>query len=346
MNEENQLEQMDQPISENRSNQPQSSSKPNIGYGAQFGILIGLFGFGMIVSTIVAAFLWIAITHTDIFSLQKNMSNPVYANQLKIVQTVSTILMFFLPALVYAAIVNRKPLRHLGFISVFSKKQLLIITGIVVAGLFLSEGLGEINQIIPIPKKWELIFRNMENSYSDSVVAMATMKNFAEYISVLIVIALIPAVVEESFFRGALQQLFVKWFKNAWVGIIVTSIIFSAIHISYYGFIARASLGIILGLLFYYGKNIWLNILAHFLNNAIAVTQLYIATKNGKIPKEIMNSNVPIIPTGGSFLITLLSTAVALLIVIWLIKLFKTESIHISAAEIDTTISPSNNPFE
>ena len=41
-------------------------------------------------------------------------------------------------------------------------------------------------------------------------------------------------------------------------------------------------LGFILGLLYYRTKNIWVNVVAHFLNNAIAVTQLYFVSSTKK----------------------------------------------------------------
>jgi membrane protease YdiL (CAAX protease family) len=130
----------------------------------------------------------------------------------------------------------------------------------------------------------------LENQYNDGIFVIANMKNITDYIITLLVIALAPAIVEETFFRGCMQQMFNGWFKNAFVAIFVTSIIFSAVHVSYYGFLPRVGLGVILGLIFYYGKNIWLNILMHFLNNAIAVTQLYLLSKNGKLTKEAMNT--------------------------------------------------------
>ena len=47
-------------------------------------------------------------------------------------------------------------------------------------------------------------------------------------------------------------------------------------------------LGAVLGLLFYYSKNIWTNILAHFLNNGIAVTQIYMLSLKGVITKKTL----------------------------------------------------------
>jgi len=45
----------------------------------------------------------------------------------------------------------------------------------------------------------------------------------------------------------------------------VTSIIFSIIHLSFYGFLVRFALGIVLGFIFYYSGSLWLSILFHFL---------------------------------------------------------------------------------
>lgn len=88
--------------------------------------------------------------------------------------------------------------------------------------------------------------------------------------------AFFPALFEEVFFRGALQNLLVRWWKAPLLAIVVTSFIFSFIHLSVYLFISRALLGFILGLLYYRTKNIWVNVIAHFLNNVIAVTQLFV----------------------------------------------------------------------
>jgi membrane protease YdiL (CAAX protease family) len=41
-------------------------------------------------------------------------------------------------------------------------------------------------------------------------------------------------------------------------------------------------LGFVLGMMYYKTRNIWVNIIAHFLNNAIAVAQLYAMSRNNK----------------------------------------------------------------
>ena len=41
---------------------------------------------------------------------------------------------------------------------------------------------------------------------------------------------------EEFFFRGLLQQWMTGWLHNKWGGLIVTSLIFGAVHLPYRGF--------------------------------------------------------------------------------------------------------------
>jgi len=91
--------------------------------------------------------------------------------------------------------------------------------------------------------------------------------------------AFFPAMFEEIFFRGAMQNLLVRWWKAPLIAIIFTSVVFSLIHMSVYLFLSRAVLGFVLGLMYQRSKNIWVNIMAHFLNNAFALSQLFWMSK-------------------------------------------------------------------
>jgi hypothetical protein len=106
--------------------------------------------------------------------------------------------------------------------------------------------------------------------------------------------ALLPAVFEEALFRGAMQNLFCRWWKKPLFAIIVTSVVFSLIHASWYLFLSRLALGFVLGWMFYRSKNIWINIIAHFLNNCLAILALFFTgIKDGKVDMTKMSSNLP-----------------------------------------------------
>jgi len=91
----------------------------------------------------------------------------------------------------------------------------------------------------------------------------------------IIIIALIPAFCEELLFRGVLQQLLSGIFKSAHWGIWIAAIIFSTIHLQFFGFVPRLILGLSFGYLFYFTRSLWSSILAHFINNLIPVVITY-----------------------------------------------------------------------
>jgi hypothetical protein len=76
-------------------------------------------------------------------------------------------------------------------------------------------------------------------------------------------------------FRGILIRLFREWLKNAHLAVVISAILFSAMHLQFYGFLPRMVLGILLGYLFVWTRNLWVPILAHLLNNTLSVVVAY-----------------------------------------------------------------------
>jgi membrane protease YdiL (CAAX protease family) len=145
-------------------------------------------------------------------------------------------------------------------------------------------GLGYLNEQITLPEsmqKMETWMRELEEK-SKLVLQMLTANSIIPILLLnIVVMALLPALFEEFLFRGALQPLFTKWFANKHVAIIVTALIFSAIHFQFYGFIPRFLLGIYLGYLLVWGKSLWLPVIAHFMHNAVSLIIDYGAQRRG-----------------------------------------------------------------
>lgn len=265
-----------------------------IPYGNGLLILVGLWFAGFLVGSAITIPIWLIMTGKSLMKMPTEMLLPENVNALRVIQVVSTLVIFFLPAYFTALIINRKPLKLLGFNTRFNAKQVLLSLVIIFCAALVAGSLAEINEMIPIPKSWATFFKGLEDDYASQVEAISNMKTARDYIISIVMIALLPAVFEETFFRGGMQNLLTRSTKNPWLSIIVTSIIFSIIHLSYYGFLARVCLGIVLGLIYYYSRSIWLNIAAHFFNNAFAVTQLYVLLQKGKSIKDAMNDKWPL----------------------------------------------------
>jgi CAAX protease family protein len=266
----------------------------DIGYPAQFGIFIGLVGAGMIIGTLLSIIAWLIMTGRPVFSIQTDMQDPKYYSAVMTMQVVSTLFTFFLPVIFFAMICYRKPARFIGFNTNINFRQVLLVLGILFLTYPLSGALAEINKIFPIPHAWAVKFKNMEETRSVEEAALISINTFPRYILSLIVIGLLPGLFEEMAFRSGMQQIFCRWFKSPLIAIVVTSIIFSAVHFSYYGFLVRMVLGIILGYIFLFSGNIWLSVLFHFLYNGLQVTALYFYTMSGSKNQKDIEENFPL----------------------------------------------------
>lgn len=259
--------------------------------GIEFLILMGIWIACFVIGSVATIPIWIAMTGKSLFTMQKDMFDAANINAVKVIQVVSTVIIFFVPAIVTARIVSPKPYQRLGFNSRVKIERIAVAVLIMFCSLPLVGALAEINKAIPISAGWKKIVDGMESQYAEQVKLMATFKTPVDYFVAMIIIALAPALVEEVFFRGAMQNIFMRWFKIPWLVIFITALIFSAIHFSWYGFIPRLALGMILGYIFYYTGNIWYNIAAHFFNNGLMVTILYFQyMKDKKVDMEVGES--------------------------------------------------------
>lgn len=104
----------------------------------------------------------------------------------------------------------------------------------------------------------------------------------------LVVIALIPGIGEELVFRGLFQNEFRRWSGNPHVAIWTAAILFSAIHVQFFGFVPRVLLGALFGYLYYWSGSLWVPMFAHFFHNGFTVVMLYLH-QHGQIAMDINN---------------------------------------------------------
>jgi membrane protease YdiL (CAAX protease family) len=268
--------------------------KQTYSYPVQFVFLMGLLGVFMIVGTFLLSIVGSQLLDCKLFEVPALLNLPANAGLSKILNLGATLIAFLFPAIIFTRINKmdgKTTTEALGFSRIAGPKLVLYTVFISFGGILISGALAEINQHIYLPAKLLEQAKALEQTYKTLMLNMARMDSVLDYVTALFVMALAPAIFEEILFRSTMQPLFIGWTKNVWVGIIITSILFSAIHFSFFGFLSRAALGIVLGLLFYHTKNIWLSILMHFLNNGLIVTQLYIVTLQGKSLEKAMDEN-------------------------------------------------------
>jgi uncharacterized protein len=257
----------------------------------EFLILIGIWVACFVIGGVASIPIWVVMTGKSMLNMTKDMLDPANINAVKVIQVVSTVIVFFIPAVVTARIASAKPFQRLGFFGGVKINRAVVAVLLMLCAVPLVGFLAEVNKAIPITASMKKLFDGLESQYAEQVKLIATFKTPVDYILALFIIALFPALVEEVFFRGAMQSIFMRWFKIPWLVIFITGLIFSAIHFSWYGFIPRMALGMVLGYIFYYTGNLWYSIIAHFFNNALMITILYWQyLKDKKIDMEVGDS--------------------------------------------------------
>jgi membrane protease YdiL (CAAX protease family) len=272
-----------------------------ISYWGQLGILAAFTGAGLLIGGIVSLIPLVGKIDLNTFhglsgkEVMNSLFVPENANALRWVQFLTTLFLFFLPPIFYAWLCHKKAFTHLGFKNKVTLPQFFIVIIIMIAALPLVGALAELTKMLPFSKitfqKWQAI----EDAYNKQVSIIGRMNNMSDYILSLFMLAILPAMFEETIFRGGLQNLLSRWWKMPILSVVVTAIIFSIVHGSYFGFLSRAVLGFVLGWMYYRTGNIWLNIIAHAANNAVAVTAIYVMRlKNPKLDVAKADVNLSI----------------------------------------------------
>tara|TARA_B110000444_G_C18767673_1_gene560875 strand:+ start:55 stop:960 length:906 start_codon:yes stop_codon:yes gene_type:complete len=237
-------------------------------------------------------------------------SSIVNINTFKIAQFILSIFLFIIPTIILSYLEGDNFLTFLGFKKSIKRQNVLLVIMIMLfVQIFVVscikwniEIVEFFRDIFPIIiNKMEL----MEVQTKELTDSFLIMNNFIDLLFNLFLIAIIPAIGEEIFFRGIIQIKLQKIIRNPHLAIFVASFIFSVIHMQFFGFLPRLFLGMLLGYLYYFSANLWMSVIAHFINNALAVILMYPFFSN-KINIEITkidNSNITLIQTSLSILV-------------------------------------------
>lgn len=226
----------------------------------------------------------------NLLSGQTDLSDSGSLGFMKILQIFSSAGLFLVPPFVLARIESYSPLQWLKLNKPLSIGLILLTVIIMLSGTPLLELTVEINKMMKLPgilkdlEAWMLV---KEKQMEVITKQLLVMKNPGDLVLNLFMIAVLPAVSEELFFRGCIQRIFTRWIKSAHAAIWITAIIFSAIHIQFYGFFPRMLLGALFGYLLVWSGNIWYPIVAHFVNNAATVIAAYVYQQQGKSLDEL-----------------------------------------------------------
>ena len=206
-------------------------------------------------------------------------------NTLKWIQLLQTITLFLLPSLILAYLCAKAPFSWLQLDKKADWKVFLWAVGIMLVALPAINLTSHWNQQMVLPTWLSGVEEWMKSKEAE---AEWLTKQFmsATTVSALLVnlflMAVLPAVSEEITFRGVLQRLLTA--PNGLsphLAIWLTAIIFSAVHMQFYGFVPRMLMGALFGYMLVWTGSLWVPMLMHFVNNGMAVLLYFIASRAG-----------------------------------------------------------------
>ncbi|MBO5721071.1 MAG: CPBP family intramembrane metalloprotease [Bacteroidales bacterium] len=203
--------------------------------------------------------------------------------QMMIMLAIQGFVLFVASPLITARLITTQPFKYLSLTTLPTLKQIVWVT---IAMVVMTPALNLIvswNEGMHLPEFMSGIeewMRANEDSAMEATKKILSINTFGSLIATVFLVGALTGVGEELTFRGIIQKLIFEKWSNPHIAIWVTAILFSAIHLQFFGFFPRMLLGAFFGYLMVWSGSIWLPIYAHFLNNSMAVVAAYMLNIN------------------------------------------------------------------
>jgi membrane protease YdiL (CAAX protease family) len=148
---------------------------------------------------------------------------------------------------------------------------------------------------IPMPDLIQKIVEPMRKMFEEVMKALLRADSPLELLTVILVVAIVPSVIEELLFRGLIQKVFERLMSPI-VSAVLAGTIFGLYHLNFFEIVPLVCLGVFFGLLRYRSQSLLLPIAAHFFNNLMAVLASFYGLQDENLLAATQSSvNIPTI---------------------------------------------------
>lgn len=208
---------------------------------------------------------------------------PMSISSFKWVQLFQSMAMFLLPPLCMAYLWTQEPMKWLKIDKCPRMNVSLMAIILILLALPAINLMGYINQQMVFPSFLEPLeqwLKMQEETAAQLTKQFMHTDTYSGLVINILLMAVLPAVAEELSFRGVLMNLFpAKGDRVPHLAIWCVAILFSAVHMQFYGFLPRMLMGALFGYALVWTGNLWVPILMHFTNNAMAVLLYFVAVR-------------------------------------------------------------------
>lgn len=194
---------------------------------------------------------------------------------MRILTVIQDILLFIVPAVGTAVMITRRP----DMLLCIGKKPEILPTLAAIATLLVSvpamNWVIALNEGINLPPDIAQSLRTMEESASGMIQTVVGPHTIPNLIMTILIIGVLAGLSEELLFRGCLQRLLSTGGLSAHAAIWIAAVLFSLLHMQFYGFIPRMLLGAFFGYLLYWTGSLWVPVILHISNNTMYLIEQY-----------------------------------------------------------------------
>jgi membrane protease YdiL (CAAX protease family) len=176
-------------------------------------------------------------------------------------------------------------------------RQLLLLTIGLLSLQQLLQGYLVLQDMIPLPGPVQEFVDRFKEILESVYILLARAHTPGEFLVVVLVVALTPAICEELLFRGLIQRTFEEAF-GGFRAAVIAGVIFGFYHINPFSLVPLCALGVYFGWVVYRSQNVTLAVFAHFLNNLFAAVVLYTGVDENLIHAVPGSAPSPFLETG------------------------------------------------
>lgn len=259
--------------------------------------LVGFFISGVISSLIIAK-----------FGMQSTAA-------MRIAAVMQSLFQLIVPAIATAMIVTRRPATFLAIDRRIDLRLLLLAAAALITATPMMNRLISLNEAVTLPDSlaWlEQSLKQMEEQAAATIAVMQGGTSVGDLIMNILIIGVLAGLGEELFFRGTFLRLMTTGRINPHIAVWTVAVVFSAVHLQFYGFVPRTLLGAYFGYLVVWTRCLWIPVIIHALNNIIYVSSEWIAARQGLDESAINGYDGNLLVNAASVIIT-----AALLVIIY-----------------------------
>lgn len=205
------------------------------------------------------------------------------------VSVIQGILVFVLPTLLTWIFTSTEPASEIGLRRHVSGKLWLWAIGLYVLAYPALCQTVFWNEHMTMPDSMsglEQTLRKWEAAGAETTQAILSVKSTGAMTVNVLIVGLFTGFVEEMFFRAGVQKLMIRSGIRPVVAVWLAALIFSTMHMQFFGFLPRLLLGAMFGYVYYRSGSILIAALLHGINNSVVVVTSWM-TQRGIINEDI-----------------------------------------------------------